>query len=554
MSNKMEWLNKKVRPEILKLAPYVSARSELADATGLVALDANENPWVPYPQTAEMNLVNRYPDPQPMALLSRLANFYGVKADQIFVGRGMDEGIELLIRVFCTAYKDNVVSFKPSFSYYKVAADIAGVEIRELALGGAPDFKLDLDKLLGLCDENTKIIFLCTPNNPTGNSLTLDEIEYVLKALPEIVIAIDEAYLEFSSLPSAIALMDKYDNLVVMKTMSKAFAFAGVRMGSVLAQNPIIELIRKVMAPYPLAEPCIRVALQTMSAHGLQLAQSRIDTLKAERARVYQALKQLPEITVYPSDANFLLIQVADGAKTYKELLGKGILIRNRHKDIANTLRITIGSPAENDLLLAALGIKQLENKPERTATVIRNTNETKIMVEVNLDKTSPIKIHTGVGFFDHMLEQLAKHGGFSLSLVADGDTHIDYHHTVEDVAIALGQALKQALGNKKGINRYGFVLPMDESCAFATIDLSGRGVLVYEAEYQTPLIGDFPVEMVQHFFLSLSDQLQAAIHLKATGENAHHMVEGLFKACAKALNQAIKQTGDSLPSTKGLL
>lgn len=550
----MEWLNKKVRPEILKLAPYVSARSELADATGLVALDANENPWVPYPQTAEMNLVNRYPDPQPTALLSRLANFYGVKADQIFVGRGMDEGIELLIRVFCTAYKDNVVSFKPSFSYYKVAADIAGVEIRELALGGAPDFKLDLDKLLGLCDENTKIIFLCTPNNPTGNSLTLDEIEYVLKALPETVIAIDEAYLEFSSLPSAIALMDKYTNLVVMKTMSKAFAFAGVRMGSVLAQNPIIELIRKVMAPYPLAEPCIRVALQTMSAHGLQLAQSRIDTLKAERARVYQTLKQLPEITVYPSDANFLLIQVADGAKTYKELLGKGILIRNRHKDIANTLRITIGSPAENDLLLAALGIKQLENKPERTATVIRNTNETKIMVEVNLDKTSPIKIHTGVGFFDHMLEQLAKHGGFSLKLVADGDTHIDYHHTVEDVAIALGQALKQALGDKRGVNRYGFTVPMDEANATASIDLSGRGVLVYEAEYQTPLIGDFPVEMVEHFFLSLSDQLQAAIHLKATGDNAHHMVEGLFKACAKALNQAIKQTGDSLPSTKGLL
>ena len=550
----MEWLNKKVRHEILKLAPYVSARSELADATGLVALDANENPWVPYPQTAEMNLVNRYPDPQPTALLSRLAKFYGVKADQIFVGRGMDEGIELLIRVFCTAYKDNVVSFKPSFSYYKVAADIAGVEIRELALGDAPDFKLDLDKLLGLCDQDTKIIFLCTPNNPTGNSLTLDEIEYVLKALPETVIAIDEAYLEFSALSSAIALMDKYDNLVVMKTMSKAFAFAGVRLGSVLAQNPIIELIRKVMAPYPLAEPCIRVALQTMSAHGLQLAQSRIDTLKAERARVYQALKQLPEITVYPSDANFLLIQVADGAKTYKELLGKGILIRNRHKDIANTLRITIGSPAENDLLLAAFGVKQLDNKLERTATIIRNTNETKIMVEVNLDKTSPIKIHTGVGFFDHMLEQLAKHGGFSLKLVADGDTHIDYHHTVEDVAIALGQALKQALGDKKGINRYGFTVPMDEANASASIDLSGRGVLVYEAEYQTPLIGDFPVEMVEHFFLSLSDQLQAAIHLKATGANAHHMVEGLFKACAKALNQAIKQTGDSLPSTKGLL
>lgn len=551
----MQWLEKKVRPEILKLAPYVSARSELADTSDLIALDANENPWVPYPQTSEMANVNRYPEPQPINLLNRLATFYGVRFDQIFVGRGMDEGIELLIRIFCTAYKDNIVTFKPSFSYYKVAADIHGIETRELELGGAPGFKLDINKLLALCDENSKIIFLCTPNNPTGNSLTLDEIEYILKAKPEIVIAVDEAYLEFSDLPSAIKLMDKYNNLVVMKTMSKAFAFAGVRLGSILAEPSIIKLMQKVMAPYPLAEPCIRVALQTTSPHGLYLAQARIEKLKEERKRVFAELSKLKDITVYLSDANFLLIQVADAALKYKELLSKGIIIRNRHKDIPNTLRITIGSPAENDLLLAAFGCKIEVSKEERVTTLIRNTNETQIIAEVNLDKKLPISITTGIGFFDHMLEQLARHGGFSLKLKATGDIHIDYHHTVEDVAIVLGQCLHKALGDKKGIKRYGFTVPMDEALASANIDLSGRGVLVLDAEFKTSMIGDFPVEMVRHFFLSLAHELKAAIHLKVAGENSHHMVEGLFKAFAKALNQAITITGDAaIPSTKGIL
>ena len=550
----MKWLEKKARPEILRLAPYVSARSELADASGLVALDANENPWVPYPQTPDMAMVNRYPDPQPISLLSRMANFYGVQANQIFVGRGMDEAIELLIRVFCRAYQDNIVTFKPTFTYYKVAADIQGVETRELALGAAPEFKLDIKNLLSLCDDNTKIMFICTPNNPTGNSISLAELELILQTKLEIVLAVDEAYLEFSPYASAIQLMNKYDNLVVMKTMSKAFAFAGVRIGSMMAQAPIIELIRKVMAPYPLAEPCIRVALQTMSAHGLQLAQNRVNLLKLERMRVFNALLSVPEIIVYPSDANFLLVQVADANKTYRDLLAKGIIVRNRHRDIANTLRITIGTPLENDLLLAAFGIGAQIAKPDRVATVIRNTNETKILIEINLDQITPVQIVTGIGFFDHMLEQLAKHGGFSLNLQAAGDTHIDFHHTVEDVAIALGNALRQALGDKRGINRYGFTVPMDESLASCNIDLSGRGVLQYSAKFPTSMIGDFPVEMVEHFFLSLSDSLQAAIHLHVTGENSHHMVEGLFKACAKSLNQAIKQTGDSLPSTKGVL
>ncbi len=551
----MEWLNSIVRPEILQMAPYSSARLELADCKGMVQLDANENPYIPYPGTSDMAEVNRYPDPQPAGLLAKLAAIYQVKPEQIYVGRGMDEGIELLIRIFCTAYKDNIIATPPTFSYYKVAADIAGVETIEVPLQLENDFELDIDGLIAKSNQNTKIIFLCTPNNPTGTALTLDQIERICKALSRVIIAVDEAYLEFSDLPSAVALMHKYDNLVVMKTLSKAYAFAGVRMGSVLARKPIIDLMRKVMAPYPLAEPCVRIAMQSLSPLGLQLTNSRIAILKEERRRVFNLLKTLPGITVYPSEANFILVKVDNAAQTYKDLLAKGVLIRNRSKDIPNTLRLTIGTPTENNILLAAFGVK-LDNqlKSERTCTVIRNTNETKIVAEVNLDRKSPIKIATGIGFFDHMLEQLARHGGFSLQLTAIGDTHVDYHHTVEDVAIVIGNALRQALGDKRGINRYGFVLPMDESCAFATIDLSGRGVLAYEAKFTTPLIGDFPVEMVEHFFLSFADQLQAAIHLKVDGENAHHMVEGLFKACAKALNQAIAETSSEIPSTKGVL
>jgi len=553
----MEWLNGIVRPEILKLAAYSSARSEMGDLSGMVQMDANENPYIPYPQTIEVSKANRYPDPQPASLLARLATIYGVEYDQILVARGMDEIIDLIIRVFCIAYKDKILITPPTYGMYQVAADTAGVEVVKVVLSEEDGFEFPCARIIEVAKaDKVKIVFLCTPNNPTGNIISLDKIETIAKSLSQAIIAVDEAYIEFADSKSAVSLLKDYPNLVVMKTLSKAYGFAGVRVGSLLAHPDIIQVSRKVLAPYPLPEPCVRLASQLLSPLGLQLMQSRTEILKAERERVLEVLKQLSGIEkVYPSKANFILFKVKDGSKVYKDVLAKGIVIRNRAKDVANTLRISIGTPSENNLVLAALGAKfDSLDKVERTATVVRNTNETKITVEVNLDKTGPIQIHTGIGFFDHMLEQLAKHGGFSLKLVADGDTHIDYHHTVEDVAIALGNALRQALGDKRGINRYGFVLPMDESCAFATIDLSGRGVLVYEADYKTPMIGEFPVEMVEHFFLSLADQLQAAIHLKVTGGNAHHMVEGLFKACAKALNQAIKQTSNDLPSTKGVL
>jgi imidazoleglycerol-phosphate dehydratase/histidinol-phosphatase len=189
-----------------------------------------------------------------------------------------------------------------------------------------------------------------------------------------------------------------------------------------------------------------------------------------------------------------------------------------------------------------------------RTATVQRNTKETRITVSVDLDRTAEPQVHTGLGFFDHMLEQIGKHGGFALSLQCDGDTHIDEHHTMEDCALALGQALKQALGDKRGIGRYGFTLPMDESFASAALDLSGRPYFVFEGSFPRERVGDIPTELVPHFFRSLCETMGANLHLSVRGDNAHHMVEGCFKVVARTLRQAIRRVGSELPSTKGSL
>ncbi len=190
----------------------------------------------------------------------------------------------------------------------------------------------------------------------------------------------------------------------------------------------------------------------------------------------------------------------------------------------------------------------------ERQASVERSTNETNIRAEVNLDVASPVSISTGIGFYDHMLEQIAKHGGFSLTLNCDGDLDVDDHHTIEDTAICLGGALRDALGNKRGIGRYGFVLPMDESEARVSIDLSGRGHFVFKGEFPREVVGEMATEMVEHFFSTLADALGAALHIEVQGENAHHMVEACFKSVGRVLRQAVHKDGDEMPTTKGTL
>ena len=197
--------------------------------------------------------------------------------------------------------------------------------------------------------------------------------------------------------------------------------------------------------------------------------------------------------------------------------------------------------------------VHQLLNRP-RQAKVKRATNETDIRVFVDLDAPGGSEVGTGIGFFDHMLDQLASHGGFRLDLECRGDLEIDEHHTVEDCALALGQALDSALGDRRGIGRYGFLLPMDESLAQVAIDLSGRPAIVFEAAFPRDSVGELSTEMVKHFFASLSQALGAAIHIQAGGENTHHMIEAIFKGAGRALKPALERQGNQMPSTKGVL
>jgi imidazoleglycerol-phosphate dehydratase/histidinol-phosphatase len=216
---------------------------------------------------------------------------------------------------------------------------------------------------------------------------------------------------------------------------------------------------------------------------------------------------------------------------------------------------------------LGARGLRVLRDGPPETAwpaivqallarraTVERRTKETDIVVRVDLDSPGPQRIATGIGFFDHMLEQVAKHGGFALDLECRGDLHVDEHHTIEDCALALGEALRRALGDKRGIRRYGFLLPMDEARVQVAIDLSGRAYAVFEGRFGREQVGGLPSELVPHFFRSLGDALGAAIHVKVEGENTHHMIEACFKGVGRALRDAFRREHGDVPSTKGVL
>jgi imidazoleglycerol-phosphate dehydratase / histidinol-phosphatase len=199
-------------------------------------------------------------------------------------------------------------------------------------------------------------------------------------------------------------------------------------------------------------------------------------------------------------------------------------------------------------------GIAQVLCVERRRARIARATRETRVQVDVDLDAAVDPDVATGLGFFDHMLEQIGKHGGFALRLRCDGDLRVDEHHTVEDSALALGQALREALGDKRGIARYGFTLPMDEALATAALDLSGRSHFVFKGSFARERVGDLPTELVPHFFRSLCDGAAINLHLQVEGENDHHKIEACFKAVARALRQAMHREGIALPSTKGVL
>ena len=331
-----------VRPNIRALCPYSTARDEYQGSLGIF-LDANESP---YPTG-----YNRYPDPHQKALKAQLSAIKGLPVENIFLGNGSDEAIDLCFRVFCTPGVDNAVAIAPSYGMYAVAADINDVQVRSVPLG--EDFSLPAEALLEACDERTKLLFLCSPNNPSGNAFDPAELEALVRAFPGIVV-LDEAYADFSTKGSLRPKVLEYPNLIVLQTLSKAYGLAGLRLGMAFSDAYIIRLMSMVKYPYNINQ----AALELVSGALASSVDAKVAETVAQRGRVAAALPAYRFVRrVWPSDANFLLVQVDEPDALYAHLLADGIIVRNRSRvrGCAGCLRITIGLPSENDKLLQSL-------------------------------------------------------------------------------------------------------------------------------------------------------------------------------------------------------
>jgi histidinol-phosphate aminotransferase len=341
-------INQLIRPHIQKLVPYSSARDEFQGEAS-VFLDANENsigsPLVKW--------YNRYPDPHQDAIRNKLSSIKGVPAENIFIGNGSDECIDLLYRAFCEPGRDNVIINPPTYGMYEVSANIQGIAIRRANL--LQHFQLDLEKIESLIDINTKIIWICTPNNPTGNSIYFQDIETILNNFDGIVVA-DEAYINFARQKSMVTLLNEYPNLVVMQTLSKAWGLAGLRVGMAFASKEIIQILLKIKPPYNISEPVQELAVKALD--NIETVNAMIKELVAQREWLENELPNVHAVIhIYPSDANFLLVKVKDAASMYQHLIQHKIVVRDRSKVelCENALRITVGTEKENKILLQAM-------------------------------------------------------------------------------------------------------------------------------------------------------------------------------------------------------
>ena len=341
----MKSLEELTRKNIWSLAPYSSARNEYAGREARVFLDANENPYnQPF---------NRYPDPLQLEVKTAIAKVKGVPAENIFLGNGSDEAIDLPYRCFCEPGKDNVVAIEPTYGMYKVCADINDIEYRPVLLD--EQYQITAEKLLAATDEHTKIIWLCTPNNPTGNCLNREEVVKVIELFEGLVI-VDEAYSDFSSQKPLRTELAKYPNLIVLNTMSKAWGCAAIRLGMAFASEEIINILNKVKYPYNVNQLTQQQALEALKDPFE--VDNWVKILLQERGRMMEAFAMLPICEkVYPTDANFFLAKMTDATKIYNYLVDRGIIVRNRSRVqlCQNCLRITIGSKGENSELIAAL-------------------------------------------------------------------------------------------------------------------------------------------------------------------------------------------------------
>jgi histidinol-phosphate aminotransferase len=343
------------RPEIVTLKPYVHA----AWRPLLTRLHANEAPWRPTGDTTTAGL-NRYPEPQPQALIEQLAQLYGVPSSCVLATHGSDEAIDLLSRIFLRAGIDAILQCTPTFGMYQVAARIQGADVVEIPLDRAHGWALDCERLLAAWQPNIKLVYLCSPNNPTANLLDQAALEAICQALDgKAIVVIDEAYIEWSRTPSFSRWLNRFSTLAILRTLSKAHALAGARVGALLANSDLIELAKRVVPPYSLAAPSVEAALRALDPPELAAGYARLEGLLAERDYLARRLAASPLVDkVWPSDANFLLIDCRDADHFMRNTLAAGLIVRDlrAHPALPRSLRVSVGTRAQNDALLHCVG------------------------------------------------------------------------------------------------------------------------------------------------------------------------------------------------------
>ncbi|HEX3128604.1 MAG TPA: aminotransferase class I/II-fold pyridoxal phosphate-dependent enzyme [Thermoanaerobaculia bacterium] len=602
-----------VRPEFRRMSAY---HLDLTPCRH--KLDQNEVPW-DLPRRIKLAVTEglmaadwaRYPDFHGDDLRRDLGRLHNWPWEGILVGNGSNELLATALEAL-VAPGTEVIGAEPSFGLYRMFVMRSGGVPRFLL---RPDLRrpaLVMDEIEAEVERNPRRpVLLCTPNNPTGDALPPEWVAALLERL-EGPLLLDNAYGEFSRFDYR-PLLARYPHLLLFRTFSKAWSLAGMRLGYLMARPALVAELIKVKLPYNLGHAAILAGRAVLAEE--EEARRRVRVIVARRAQWTRMLAE-EGFEVFPSEANFLLIRCEspDKARQVRDgLAARGIRIRDvgHYAGLANCLRVSVGSGMalrETHLALeeiregvpvaeTRLNTEPLTPRPPlpqgerggpasddeveqeemafdselpspvpgegpgvRASRVERSTKETTIRLALNLDG-GPRSIDVPNGFFGHMLEALATHGGLGLDLEAEGDTQVDLHHTVEDVGIALGEALASALGDRRGIVRFAHAYaPLDEALARAVVDLSGRGSFAWNAPREVAagwVTADFPLTLVADFFQAFADRGRLTLHLDVlSARNGHHAAEAAFKAAALAIRAAvaIRAGFSEVPSTKGTL
>jgi histidinol-phosphate aminotransferase len=464
--------------------------------------------------------LNEYPDGTYRELRDAAAAYAGVHAGQVVVGAGADELIALCAKTFLGQGRGAAI-FPPTYGFYRIASELEGASVVTVAEGAA-------------------LIWVCNPNNPTGELREPEGIASLARAQPQAAVVVDEAYFEFAGI-TCVPFLAEVPNLIVLRTLSKAFGFAALRVGYAVTTAALAVELERRRPPASVSAPAARLA-----AAALREPRFDVTATVSERERVRVALAaagyDCPE-----THGNFVWLRSDEPLG--ERLEAAGLVVRS----FSEGIRITVRRPTENDVLLSALGAAAAP-AAGRTALIAHTSTETALTLVLDLDGSGQARVTTGIGFLDHLLTLFAFHGAFDLELLAGGDLDVDEHHTVEDVLAALGDALASALGDRAGIARHGSAsVPMDEALATAAVDLVRRPHAEIALDFGGERVGSLTPSLLGHALERLAMQGRFTLHVTSSGADDHHVAEAAFKALGQALKHACAAGGGGVRSTKGL-